>query len=182
MSDLHPLAAEYLRDLKRRSRLLPSARRKEIRADIEAHLSEAVRPDASDEEARAVLDRMGDPIEIVDGLRSRPVQVNMAGRTWAALLFLVVGSAVFLAFSWIIGVILLWKSVFLTVREKWIGTLLTPGAMLAYRIWSVDTLDSGWDKLEFAATLLAMLVAYAVAGYLAYLVIKRGRAVAAPSA
>ena len=62
---LHPLAAEYLERLRRAGRGLPPGRRRELLAEIEGHLSEAIDPGASDAQALTVLDRLGDPEAII---------------------------------------------------------------------------------------------------------------------
>lgn len=63
---LHPLAADYLKRLERAARRLPRGERRELVEEITAHLSEATDPDMSDAEALTVLDRLGDPEDIVD--------------------------------------------------------------------------------------------------------------------
>jgi hypothetical protein len=62
---LHPLAAEYLERLRRAGRGLSPGRRRELLADIEGHLSEAIDPGASDAQALTVLDRLGEPEAII---------------------------------------------------------------------------------------------------------------------
>ena len=62
---LHPLARDYLKRLKTASRRLPRARRKELIEEIEAHLREALSNGAGETEALNVLERLGEPAEIV---------------------------------------------------------------------------------------------------------------------
>jgi hypothetical protein len=62
---LHPLATEYLDRLRKASARLPRGRRDELCAEIEAHLAEAIDPQAPDADALTVLDRLGEPEEIV---------------------------------------------------------------------------------------------------------------------
>ena len=62
---LHPLAADYLERLRATARRLPRARRDELLAEIEVHLTEAIAPDATNAEALTALDRLGSPEEIV---------------------------------------------------------------------------------------------------------------------
>lgn len=52
---LHPLAAGYLQRLRRAGRGLPPGRLRELLAEIEGHLSEAIDPSASDAQALTVL-------------------------------------------------------------------------------------------------------------------------------
>ncbi|MDQ6775829.1 MAG: hypothetical protein M3071_06310 [Actinomycetota bacterium] len=67
---LHP--ADYLNRLRRAGRGLPRSRLKELAAETEEHLSEAIPPKASDAEALTVLDRLGEPEEIIDAEEPRP--------------------------------------------------------------------------------------------------------------
>ena len=62
---LHPLARDYLKRLKKAAAVLPPARRGELLAEIESHLSEALPAGASETEALNVLERLGEPAEIV---------------------------------------------------------------------------------------------------------------------
>ena len=62
---LHPLAAEYLEHLRRAGRGLPPGRLRELLAEIEGHLSEAIDPSASDAQALTVLDKLGEPEAII---------------------------------------------------------------------------------------------------------------------
>ena len=50
-------------------------------------------------------------------------------RETLALIFLTVGSIVFIVFGWIAGVILLWTSAMWSTREKLIGTVVLPGGL-----------------------------------------------------
>ncbi len=127
---LHPLAAEYLQRLRRAGRGLPPGRRRELLADIEGHLSEAIDPGASDAQALTVLDKLGEPEAIIDAERPRPDELA-AGRgtkEWAAIFLLLFGGFMF-AVGWFVGLILLWSSRAWTTRAKWIGTLVIPGGL-----------------------------------------------------
>jgi hypothetical protein len=79
---LHPLAAEYLERLRRAGRGLPPGRLRELLAEIEGHLSEAI-ASASDAQALTVLDKLGEPEAIIaaetphpDELPDRPEPGN----------------------------------------------------------------------------------------------------------
>jgi hypothetical protein len=126
---LHPLAADYLDRLRRSGRGLGRSRLRELIGDIEAHLSEAIAPGASDIEALTVIDRLGEPEEIV---AAELPQTGAAGRRgtreWAAIFLLLFGGFL-LGFGWIAGVVLLWSSAAWTTRDKWIGTLVIPGGL-----------------------------------------------------
>src|SRR5208283_1241521 len=96
------------------------------------HLSDAIPADASEEDARDVLRRLGDPGEIIDA--ERPELIVSAGRRgtqeWPAVFLLLFG---FIAagVGWVVGVILLWRSRAWTMRDKLIGTIVLPGGLLA---------------------------------------------------
>ena len=131
-STLHPVATAYLQQVRREGRDLPGDRLAELLIDLEEHLSAAIPADASDEDAREVLGRFGDPREIIEA--ERPdliVPAERRGtREWAAIFLLLFG---FIAagIGWVVGVILLWRSRAWTTRDKLIGTLVLPGGLFA---------------------------------------------------
>lgn len=126
---LHPLAAEYLQRLRHDARPLPRETRRELLADIEAHLSEATWPGMADAEVLTVLDRLGDPEEIV-AAQSPPPRARSAGgiHEWSAIVLLLFGGFVF-GIGWFVGLILLWSSSAWRTVDKWIGTLVLPGGL-----------------------------------------------------
>jgi hypothetical protein len=131
-STLHPVASAYLQRVRREGRDLPRDRLADLLIDLEEHLSTAIPADASEEDAREVLSRFGDPREIIDA--ERPELIVSAGRRgareWAAIFLLLFG---FIAagVGWFVGVILLWRSRAWTTRDKLIGTLVLPGGLFA---------------------------------------------------
>jgi uncharacterized membrane protein len=127
---LHPLAAEYLERMRRAARRLPPGRRRELLAEIEGHLSEAIEPGASDAQALTVLDKLGDPEAIIAAEMPRPDESpeRRGAREWAALILLPFGGFIF-GVGWLAGLILLWSSRAWTTRDKWIGTLVVPGGL-----------------------------------------------------
>jgi hypothetical protein len=129
-SSLHPVATAYLQQVRREGRDLPGDRLAELLIDLEEHLSAAIPADASEEEAREVLARFGEPREIVAAERPEStVPVEHRGpREWAAIFLLLFGF--FLAgVGWVVGVVLLWRSRAWTTRDKLIGTLVLPGGL-----------------------------------------------------
>lgn len=132
---IHPLAADYLSRLRRAGRGLPRGRLRELVAEIEAHLSEAIDPEASDAEALTVLDRLGEPEEIVEAERppGEARQDRGGAREWAAIILLLFGGFIFF-FGWLAGVVLLWSSRVWTIRDKLIGTLIVPGGLASVLI------------------------------------------------
>jgi hypothetical protein len=129
---LHPLAAQYLERLRRAGRGLPPGRLRELLAEIEGHLSEAIGPSASDAQALTVLDRLGEPEAIIAAETPDPDAFadRRGPREWAAIILLLFGGFIF-GFGWFAGLILLWSSRAWTTRDKWIGTLVVPGGLAA---------------------------------------------------
>ena len=127
---LHPLAADYLERLRRAGRDLPAGRRRELLAEIEGHLSEAIGPGASDAQALTVLDRLGEPEAIIAAeMPPRDEPANRRGvAEWAAIVLLPFGGFI-LGVGWLAGLVLLWSSRAWTTRDKWIGTLVIPGGL-----------------------------------------------------
>jgi hypothetical protein len=126
----HRLAEDYVRRLRQAGGQLPADRLRDLSDDIEAHLAHAISPDASDDEALEVLERLGPPGDIVDAEQPRaqmPVD-RRTWREWAAVVLLPLGGLAF-GVGWLIGLILLWSSRLWTTREKVIGTLIVPGGL-----------------------------------------------------
>jgi hypothetical protein len=129
-STLHPVATAYLRQVRREGRDLPGDRLAELLIDLEEHLSTAIPADATEEEAREVLARFGDPHEIIEAERPVVSAKRRGPREWAAICLLLFGFIV-TGVGWLVGVVLLWRSRAWTVRDKLIGTLVLPGGLLA---------------------------------------------------
>jgi hypothetical protein len=127
---LHPLAAEYLERLRRAGRGLPPGRLRELLAEIEGHLSEAIDPSASDAQALTALDRLGEPDAIIAAETPHPDELpaHRGTREWAAIILLLLGGFI-LGVGWFAGLILLWSSRAWATRDKWIGTLVVPGGL-----------------------------------------------------
>jgi HAAS domain-containing protein len=131
-STLHPVVVAYLQRVRREGRDLPGDRLEKLLSDLEEHLSVAIPADASEEDAREVLGRLGDPREIVAA--DRPESIAPAERRgtreWMAVFLLLFG---FIAagVGWVLGVVLLWRSRAWTTTDKLIGTLVLPGGLLA---------------------------------------------------
>jgi uncharacterized membrane protein len=62
---LHPLAADYLKRLRHAGANLPADRLNELYAEIEAHILEATDLDDDEVHIRNVLERLGDPADII---------------------------------------------------------------------------------------------------------------------
>ena len=125
---LHPLARDYLKRLKKAAANLPRARRNELLAEIESHLSEALPADAGEAEALNVLERLGEPADIVAEAGTGQAPVGAGLNEWLAIPLLLVGGFLFVV-GWFVGVALLWSSRVWTLRDKLIGTLVLPGGL-----------------------------------------------------
>jgi uncharacterized membrane protein len=145
-TDDDQLVGDYLRELRTAARLLPADRRDELVAEITAHIAEARQSDDSPMAVRNILDRLGDPAEIVRTAADAPpagtdwtadadTTVGTPGRLGAleiaAVLFLLFGGIVIPFLGWLVGVVLLWLSPRWTSRDKLLGTLVWPGGLLA---------------------------------------------------
>ncbi len=141
---LHPLAAGYLERLRRSAGDLPGDRRAELVADVDAHVREAIPHGASDAEALTVLERLGEPEEIVAA--ERPPAAGSRPRDVATIVLLLLGGFLF-GVGWLIGLVLLWSSRTWTSAQRWLGTLLVPGGlatgfMLSFGVGSSETCTS----------------------------------------
>jgi len=127
-SSLHPLARDYLKRLKKAAAILPRVRRNELIGEIESHLSEAIPAGASEAEALNVLERLGDPAEIVAEAWTGQAPASTGLNERVAVPLLLVGGFLF-GVGWVVGVVLLWSSRVWTLRDKLIGTLVIPGGL-----------------------------------------------------
>jgi hypothetical protein len=113
---------------------VPAPRRQEIVSELAEHIREA-REDgavATEADARNLVDRLGDPVEIAAEAHRRfgtLVRPTAGIREVAAVIFLSLGPL--LSFlGWFVGVVLLWTSDAWNRRDKIIGTVLTSGGSL----------------------------------------------------
>lgn len=136
MSGSDALVDSYLARLQRAAAGLPPDRRSELLEGITEHIRSA---DPGDEaEVRTLLDRLGEPEEIVAAAREdlpgpawqggwgpRAPAPRETGHELAAVLMLTLGSFLPVV-GWLVGVVLLWTSSLWRVREKVLGTLVVP--------------------------------------------------------
>ena len=114
------LVADYLKRLRRATRTMPRARRRELLDEIAAHIAEARA--AGEVPLQRVLDDLGDPKDIAaTGSARKPLGV----REIAAVILLPLGGFIFLA-GWIVGLVLLWASPRWRWPDKVLGTLVWP--------------------------------------------------------
>jgi len=146
------VVADYLARLDQAAQVLSPDRRTELVDEIRDHITQARASGAAGDEAavRTLLDRLGDPDEIVAAAREGdpvvppappipqawPTRRPSIGLEIAAVLMLTIGSIIPLV-GWLIGVVLLWSSRRWTVVEKLMGTLIVPGGPLAIALLAV---------------------------------------------
>jgi hypothetical protein len=132
------LVDDYLTRLAGASQALPPDRRTELLAEIRGHIAASLSggTDADEAAVRTMLDRLGDPADIVaaaveDDPPEPPPVPGMQGRRpgigreVGAVVMLTAGSLIPL--GWVVGVILLWSSGVWRRSEKLLGTLIVPG-------------------------------------------------------
>jgi hypothetical protein len=120
----------YLSRLEVAVRTLPGGRGAELLDVFREHIAEARAQlvDESDADLLNILDRLGDPAEIVAEERARLAVASPAlvdSRNLVDVLAIVA-----LLTVWPVGVVLLWISEAWSTRDKLIGTLLPPGGYL----------------------------------------------------
>lgn len=123
----------YLGRLERAAADLPADRRQDLLDGIRGHIADARAAGAAADEAavRTLLDRLGQPEEIVAAAREHHEVSNRGARPASttletvAVLMLTAGSFVPVV-GWLVGVLLLWTSQLWRVREKVLGTLVFP--------------------------------------------------------
>ena len=139
------LVERYLKELRRASRGLSRGERRELAAQIEEHIDAALArlPAPSEADVREVLERLGEPEEIVaEQYGPRAARGGMGAQAVIAIVLLLIGG--FLAgLGWIAGVVLLWTSQVWTVRAKLVGTLILPGGLFGSLVLSSLFLASG---------------------------------------
>jgi hypothetical protein len=124
------IVKDYLRRLSTASRVLPRAERRELRAQIDEHLRVALSDGPGEAQVRTVLERLGEPEEIVaEQAGARLAAGGGAGvQVWVTVFLLLFGTGLFLV-GWFVGVVMLWSSRAWTTGEKVLGTLILPGGI-----------------------------------------------------
>jgi hypothetical protein len=141
----HPLATDYLNQLRDAAKPLSKERREELVSEIEQHLADSLPPDPTEAQVRTTLDRLGDPHQIIlaEGPSLASPTKRRGAHEWAAIFLLPFGGVVLPVIGWLIGVLMLWTSQAWTLRDKLIGTLLPPGGyMLAFYLLLFGTSES----------------------------------------
>lgn len=139
-STVNPLIDQYLTRLTDAARVLPADRRDELLAEIREHIaaSGVAGADADEAGVRTMLDRLGEPADIVgaaldDGSPAQPAYegANRATKRGLGLeigaIVLLTGGSLIPVIGWLAGVVLLWSSGVWRRSEKLLGTLIVPG-------------------------------------------------------
>ncbi len=158
---IDPRVRDYLHRLHLATRDLPRSRQRELIDEIEAHIVEALPPDASEADVRNVLDRLGEPDAIGEAERERlGITAPRAGALeWFAIPLLLLGGFFPPVLGWIVGVVLLWASRVWPTRDKITATLLLPGGLLPAAMLLLFSVGPLTGTLEIAGTaLLAVLI------------------------
>ena len=174
------LVDAYLRRLEIELMDLPAAKRHEIVDEIRRHIAgeRSAMVDETDANVMNLLDRLGDPAEIVAEARSGTERPRLApGLRRFGTLEVLTLALVLLA--WPVGVILLWASRAWTTREKVLGLLLPPGGypgaflLIAnfHRFASMTDAGPNWAQITVGAVLftVSLLLLTAPIGMCVYL-------------
>jgi hypothetical protein len=122
-----PLIERYLRQLKLAARRLPHRDRRELVADIEAHIVAGMQAgDGTQASLRNLLDALGTPEEIVASAQPHNTANRLASRERWALVLVLIGGLVVPVVGWIVGLVLLWSSPAWSTSKKWLATLVWP--------------------------------------------------------
>lgn len=99
------------------------ARRAELLGDVRAHIAEARAALAEETDAAllAILDRLGDPARVADGLAEDAPPAPIVASHWGLL---EAGALLLTFFVWPVGVVLAWLSRSWDRREKIVATLI----------------------------------------------------------
>lgn len=157
-TDDDQLVEDYLARLHTAASALPAERRAELVEEITAHIAEArlAGASASPVDVRNILDRLGDPDDIVrmateaapgdpawsavaaaadSGAGQTAQATAQPGRIGAmevvTVLLLLLGGLIVPVLGWFAGVVLLWVSPRWTRKDKVLTTLIWPGGLLA---------------------------------------------------
>jgi len=169
ISKTDPLIERYLRQLKATARRLPSRERRELVADIEAHLAVATQQSEGTEASiRDLLDELGTPDEIVASAQPVGATTKLGSRETWALILLALGGLVVPVVGWVAGLVLLWSSPAWSMSKKWLATLVWPGGIGLPLVAGGFLLSvSPFGALRLALLFVALVLPLLVVFYLA---------------
>ncbi|MBW0116875.1 HAAS signaling domain-containing protein [Pseudonocardia abyssalis] len=165
------LVEDYLTRLRTATSDLPQAPRAELLDQIGAHLAETVPPGTDETAARQALDELGRPEEIAAAARAettpdaRPDRSGSTAYDVITVLALLVGGFVVPLLGWVAGIAMLWSGPRWSTREKVLGTLAWPLAVVALVVglWALSIQPGGIAGLVGLAVLVVVLAAGFVA-------------------
>ncbi len=122
----------YLGDLERALSGVSPGRRRELLADVRAHI-ELSRADEPDVPVEQVLERLGSPADVAEEATDRlgPVRRRPVTLDYLAVGLLLIGGVVLPVVGWFLGLALLLSSPSWTRADKALGALVVPGGLLA---------------------------------------------------
>lgn len=124
------IVAGYLKRLEAELASFPSARRKELMAQIADHIDQARSQlvDETDADLLSIIDRLGEPDEIAAEARARFHLITSSAGPIEILAILLIGAGgvIFplVPVAWVIGTGLVWRSKSWSPREKYFGAYL----------------------------------------------------------
>jgi hypothetical protein len=137
----HPLVGDCLDRLERAMGHIPGARRRELVADIDAHLAEALGPSPTDADVTTELERLGDPRDIAEAETPRPLRGRDKVRGWRptpllAVAVLIAGNALLGLVGMFLGLLALvlsdgwrWRDIAIAVA-LWAITIVAANAIV----------------------------------------------------
>src|SRR4051794_1185006 len=132
----HPLVEDYLKRLEAATRKRPRAERKDLLADTEAYLDQAIKDGASAIEVRGMLGALGTPEQLAARERPKRIKPDPDPTEPSAIILIAVGG-LFIGIGWFFGLYLLWRSRVFSVVDKLIGTLFWPGGVASALIVAI---------------------------------------------
>ncbi|MGA7687764.1 MAG: hypothetical protein WCA29_00855 [Jiangellales bacterium] len=121
MSDTQGWSEAYLEELEGAAAGLPAGRREELRAQVADHLQVGLAAASDEEEARAVMDRLGDPWELVAeaavDLPAVPARPGPSAGELVAILLMGIGGIVLPLLGPAVGVMVMRSTPRWTARQ-----------------------------------------------------------------
>ena len=164
MTDLTRWSDAYLAELEQAAMALPADRRADLLAQISSHLDAELAGATSDDDARAVMERLGDPADVVAeaaaDLPPAPNQPRSPAAEIVALLLMAIGGFALPLVAPAAGVLVMrttprWTEA--QVRRSW--WILAVGLLAAVGlVWLATIPDAGGTEIAFALLLLAVMI------------------------
>jgi len=158
----------------------PASRQEEILTDVTNHIAEArtEMTDETDADVLNLIDRLGDPVDVVAGETAAPQPEASAAPATTRRGPLEIIALLLLFFFWMFGAVLVWLSNAWTLREKAIGTALIPLSIIGWGILAHFLWGFSFSHL-IAFIITPVFLAFPAAIYLSVVLWRRTSAVAA---